>query len=90
MSKDCLTSCYHKYINVLDKLRSLSIKKGDKFSSEFILKGFNPRFDEHEDFLFPKGGTQFSTYYNSTKIVEFYKIYPIKGFSPYRVDEENQ
>jgi hypothetical protein len=88
----CLSACYHKYVNVISTLRNLSIKHGDKEDSEYIYTVFNPRYDPVVDILWSKGG---SKYMHVPPISinlrhEVGKIYPVKGYNPYRDEFENQ
>lgn len=93
LDKNCVTGCYHKYINVMSKLQKLSLDKGDKLDSQFVTTVFSTRQDEHLDLIWTPGGSKFMYGQGINfvlKYVLFHKVTPYKGFSPYRDSLENQ
>jgi hypothetical protein len=88
----CLSSCYHKYLNVISSIRNLAINHGDNEDSEYIHTIFNPRHDIVMDLIWSKGGSKFMHVPPVTLNLrhEVGKIYPFKGYSPYRDQFENQ
>ena len=92
IDKMCLSTCYHKYVNVISTLRKLSIEQGDKQDSEYIYTIFDLKKDPLNDILFSKGGSKYMMFPPITLNLrhEVSKIYPYKGYSPYRDQYENQ
>jgi hypothetical protein len=93
LDKNCLTGCYHKYINVMSKLRKLSLQKGEKLESQFVISAFSLKQDAHMDLIWMPGGSKYmyGVPYNWVlKYVLFHNLTPYKGFSPYRDKYENQ
>jgi hypothetical protein len=57
LSEDCISICYHKYINTISKIEQLSINLGKEARSEFVTRVYKTKEDPLEDeYLFPKGG----------------------------------
>ena len=91
IDQNCLSSCYHKYINSMKKIRNITIKLGDRKNSEFILKIFNTRKDYVLDYLWPPGGKTFMGHpLFGFRWIDDKKLYSYKGYSPYRDQMENQ
>ncbi len=93
LDSKCLSICYHKYINVITKLKKITQNKGDKLDSEFVLTVFDTRFDPVLDYIWTKGGSRYM-YGAPTNFVLKYVIHkeitPYKGYSPFRDKYENQ
>lgn len=83
LDNECITSCYHKYINSINKIRHYSIETGKKDKSEFIYKIFEPNKDFVDDYVFPRNG---SSFYIPTWAFKTSpnKIYPKTGFDPFQ------
>lgn len=83
LEEECITSCYHKYLISINKIRNFSIEQGKKDKSEFVCKIFEPTKDFVDDYVFPRTGSVFYmanwTFKTSTS-----KIYPKTGFDPFK------
>ncbi len=93
IDKTCVSSCYHKYINVISKLRKLSLKKGEEVESEFVLTGYGLRENPMLDLIWSKGGSKIMPpLFISMSLRSMIGItaYPYKGYSPFRDNLENQ
>lgn len=93
LDKNCLSSCYHKYINTISKLTNLSLNLGKKYESEFITSVYNTKDDPLMDLIWSKGGSKLVPIPSiglSLKHMTNLKVTPYKGFSPYRDEMDNQ
>jgi len=59
LNQNCVSSCYHKYINVLSNFTELTRKEGKKIYSDYVMKAYDLDDDDPIDkLLFPLGGNQ--------------------------------
>lgn len=89
INKDCLNSCYHKYINTISKLEKLTHKIGVEKRSDFMVKAYFFNYDWLDYYIFPYTGTREYTY--SVRPLQFYdnyRSYFITGINPYKDDIE--
>ena len=87
INTDCVTSCYHKYINTINKIEKLSLKYGKKIKSEFVYKIYKLNENLIEDlFIFPMGGKPIL---NPLRAFKYYdNIIVFKGENPFKPKEE--
>lgn len=93
LNSKCVSSCYHKYINVISQLRKLALTKGDKAESEFITSAFSTKEDPLMNLLWSRGGSKVLSppfVCLSLRHMPGVIMYPYKGFSPFRDQLENQ
>jgi len=83
LESECITSCYHKYLNSINKIRNFSIETGKKDKSEFISKIFRPNDDFVDDYVFPRTGSIFYMPNLSLKTSSS-KIFPKTGYDPFK------
>lgn len=87
LEKDCITSCYHKYILSINKMKNYTVDLGKTDKSEFVYKIFNPDYDFVNDYIFPQTGSGFYYPNWSFKAINE-KIYPITGYNPFKNEWE--
>ena len=93
LDKTCLTGCYHKYINVMSKLRKLSFDKGAELDSQFVNSVYSLKDDAHLTLIWGRGGSKYMHAPPMNwclKYLLFNTITPYKGYSPFRDKYENQ
>ena len=93
LDKQCITGCYHKYINVMSKIRKKTLLDGDKLDSQFVLTVFSTREDPVLNLMWAKGGSKYMLGLPVNWVLKynlFNQITPYKGFSPFRDKYENQ
>jgi len=83
LENECITSCFHKYINTINRMRILTLESGKIDKSEFVFKIFDPNYDPVEEFIFPRSGSNFYYPMWSMKPSTF-KIYPRTGYDPFK------
>ena len=93
LDKNCLTGCYHKYLNVMSRLYKITGIDGDKVDSQFVTTVYATKEDPLMDLIWSKGGSKYMQLYPVTWVLKynlFNKMTPYKGYSPFRDTMENQ
>jgi hypothetical protein len=58
IKSECVSACYHKYINTISKIEKMSQTNGVECRSEFIKKIYEPVMTDllETEYIFPQGG----------------------------------
>ncbi len=93
LDENCLSSCYHKYINLISKLRSLTFELGKKNESQFIYSAYSLGEVPLMNFIWTQGGSNMMPIPPMALVAKHMQgvvVHPYKGFSPFRDPLENQ
>jgi hemerythrin superfamily protein len=84
LSEECITTCYHKYVNTISKIEKLSLEVGKITRSEFVRRIYRTEKNLLEDeYIFPRGGKPVIHWTRKWKTYNDYK--PLfKGDNPYK------
>jgi hypothetical protein len=80
---ECVSSCYHKYLNTISKIEKLGLQHGVETKSEFVKKIYHPVLNDSVElnYIFPIGGKEMMHPLRAFKYMKDPII--VKGINPY-------